>query len=68
MAKQVKKTTQFPEYILRDWETSDGVNFAIALRRITGWLLHVDWWSPTNDKEVVENMKSLCPEPIKVSQ
>ena len=59
MAKQVKKTTQFPDYILRDWEVSDGVNFAIALSRITGWLLHVDWWSPTDGNEIVENMKSL---------
>ena len=59
MAKQVKKNTQFPDYILRDWEVCDGVNFAIALSRITGWLLHVDWWSPTDGNEVVENMKSL---------
>jgi len=54
-----KKITQFPEYILRDWEANDGVNFAVALARITGWLLHVDWWSPTDNKEVVENMRSL---------
>ncbi|MFN4313279.1 MAG: hypothetical protein ACK4E0_03225 [Chitinophagaceae bacterium] len=59
MTKKEKKITPFPEYILRDWEASDGVNFAVALARITGWLLHVDWWSPTDNKEVVENMKSL---------
>lgn len=59
MAKKAKKNTQFPDYILRDWEASDGVNFAIALGRITGWILHVDWWTPTDDKEIVENMKSL---------
>ena len=59
MTKKSNKTTQFPDYILRDWEASDGVNFAIALSRVTGWLLHVDWWTPTNNKEVVENMKSL---------
>jgi hypothetical protein len=56
---KTKKPTQFPEYILRDWEASDGVNFAVALARITGWLLHVDWWTPTDNKEAVENMKSL---------
>ena len=56
---KAKKITQFPDYILRDWEASDGVNFAVALARITGWLLHVDWWTPTDNKEVVENMKSL---------
>lgn len=59
MTKKAKKTTQFPDYILRNWEASDGVNFAIALSRITGWLLHVDWWTPTDNEEVVENMKSL---------
>ncbi len=59
MTKKAKKTTQFPDYILKDWEASDGVNFAVALSRITGWLLHVDWWTPTDNKEVVENMKSL---------
>lgn len=59
MTKKAKKTTQFPDYILRDWEASDGVNFAVALSRITGWLLHVDWWTPTDNKEIVENMKSL---------
>lgn len=59
MKKKINKTGQFPEYILRNWEDSDGVNFAIALARITGWILHVDWWSPTDNKEVIENMKSL---------
>jgi hypothetical protein len=59
MTKKNKKNDQFPEYILRNWEESDGVNFAIALARVTGWILHVDWWSPTDNKEVVENMKSL---------
>lgn len=59
MAIKKKKSIQFPEYILRDWEASDGVNFAVALARITGWLLHVDWWSPTDNKEKEENMKSL---------
>ena len=59
MAMKKKRPTPFPDYILRDWEASDGVNFAVALARITGWLLHVDWWTPTDNKEAVENMKSL---------
>jgi len=59
MTMKKKKTALFPEYILRDWEASDGVNFAVALARITGWLLHVDYWTPTDNKEAVENMKSL---------
>jgi hypothetical protein len=59
MTKKNKKNTQFPEYILRDWKNSDGVNFAIALARITNWILHVDWWTPTDNNEEIENMKPL---------
>lgn len=59
MTKKIKKSSQFPEDILQNWEASDGVNFAVALARITGWLLHVDWWSPTDNAEIVDNMKSL---------
>jgi len=59
MTKKVKKEGQFPEYILQNWEANDCVNFAIALSRVTGWLIHVDWWTPTDDDEKVENMKPL---------
>ena len=59
MTKKIKKGGQFPEYVLRNWENSDGVNFAIALARITSWILHVEWWTPTDDKESLENMKPL---------
>lgn len=59
MKNKRKTNIHFPEDVVRSWEASDGVNFAVALARITGWLLHVDWWSPTDDKELVDNMKSL---------
>jgi len=59
MKKKAKNNGQFPEYILRDWEANDGVNFAIALSRITGWILKVDWLSPTDENEIVEKMKPL---------
>ncbi len=59
MANKTKPKEGFSEEDMRSWEGSDGVNFAIALARITGWILHVDWWSATDDKELVENMKSL---------
>jgi len=59
MKKNDKNKMQFPEYIIQNWEANDGINFAIALARITGWILHVDWWSPTDDKESVENMRPL---------
>lgn len=44
MAVKNKKTKgHFTSDQIRNWENKDGVNFAIALARITGWLLHVDW-------------------------
>lgn len=34
---------------INDWEASDCVNFAVGLSRLTGWLLHVDWWTTTTE-------------------
>jgi hypothetical protein len=48
----------FDKSLIVEWENEDGVNFAIALARITGWLLHVDWFGKTQD-ELPEDMKSL---------
>lgn len=59
MKKKANNKGQFPEYILRNWEDNDGINFAIALSRITGWILNVSWWSPTDEHEIVEKMKPL---------
>ncbi|MGN6638027.1 MAG: hypothetical protein ACTHJ8_03890, partial [Mucilaginibacter sp.] len=53
-----KTNGKFPEQLIREWENSDGVNFAIALARETGWLLQVDWWAYSSN-DVVENMRSL---------
>lgn len=57
--KQQKKTSFFPKDQLRAWEDSDGVNYAIALARITGWLLHVDWLRNSDTEEHPQKMKSL---------
>lgn len=57
-SKKQKLGNKFPEDLMRNWEKTDGVNFAIALSRITGWLLHVDWWA-THEKEAIENMIPL---------
>ncbi|MDR7212209.1 hypothetical protein [Flavobacterium piscis] len=48
----------FDKGLIVEWENNNGVNFAIALARITGWLLHVDWFGKTQD-DLPENMKSL---------
>lgn len=50
---------QFSNPAIQEWETDDGVNFAIALARITGWLLYVDWLKLTVDEQDVDKMKSL---------
>lgn len=49
--KNVKKFPKkyFPDFFLKEWEKDDGVNFAIALARVSGWLLYVDWWTPYTD-------------------
>lgn len=44
---------------LKSWDDSDGVNFAIALARVTGWLIHVNWWNPKPGIDDEKKMKSL---------
>jgi len=56
--KKKKAGNKFAEDLIRNWEKTDGVNFAIALSRMTGWLLHVDWWT-AHEKESIENMVPL---------
>lgn len=49
---------QFPPQLMREWENGDGVDFAIALARATGWLLYVDWFAQSQD-DAVEQMQSV---------
>lgn len=42
-ASKRKKANAFPEEMISKWEGRDCVDFAVALARLTGWLLHVDW-------------------------
>lgn len=44
-----KQRAAFEPKLIEEWEAEDCVNFAVALARITGWLLHVDWWSTAPD-------------------
>ncbi|WP_429376226.1 hypothetical protein [Mucilaginibacter sp. UYCu711] len=53
-----KAKDKFPDELMREWENSGGVNFAVALARATGWLLHVDWWTPSQGAPL-EQMKAL---------
>jgi len=40
---KARKREGFPDALVDSWEADDCINFAVALARITGWLLHVDW-------------------------
>ena len=44
----------FDKPLLDKWEKNDGVNFAIALARISGWLLQVDWLASYQDEPVTD--------------
>ncbi len=57
MKKKIDK--RFPEYLVQNWEACDGVNFAIALARITNWILHVEWWTYKDGSESENEMKPL---------
>lgn len=49
------KSKPFPEILLKQWENNDGVDFAIALARLTGWMLQVDWLA-AGEHDEIENM------------
>jgi hypothetical protein len=42
---KLKRQDGFRPELIDEWEAEDCVNFAVALARITNWVLHVDWWS-----------------------
>ena len=44
-----KQRNAFAQQLIEKWEADDCVNFAVGLARMTGWLLHVDWWSSVED-------------------
>lgn len=59
---KLKQRAAFAPALVDEWESEDGVNFAVALARVTGWLLHVDWWVPSLDPDnnvALEDCKPL---------
>lgn len=54
-AKKNVKSKTFPDVLLKQWENSDGVDFAIALTRLTGWMLQVDWLA-SGEHDDIKNM------------
>lgn len=59
---KIKQRAAFAPELIGAWEADDCVNFAVALARLTGWLLHVDWWSTSTEHREdmpVEQLKPL---------
>lgn len=46
---KIKQRAAFAPQLIEEWEADDCVNFAVGLARLTGWLLHVDWWSTSTE-------------------
>lgn len=57
-SKKNVKPKNFPDALLKQWEKNDGVDFAISLARLTGWMLQVDWLTSDEDDDV-QNMIPL---------
>lgn len=58
---KIKKRTAFAEQLVEEWEADDCVNFAVALARLTGWLLHVDWWTTSTERREEISLDELTP-------
>ena len=58
---KIKQRTAFTPQLIEEWETSDCVNFAVGLSRLTGWLLHVDWWSTSTEPREKISLDQLKP-------
>ncbi len=58
---KLKQRVAFSPQIVADWEAELCVNFAVALSRLTGWILHVDWWSPSVDRKEEVPIGSMRP-------
>ena len=56
-----RKLIAFPEGVIKSWEEDDCVNFAIALGRLTNWLLHVDWFTNSNNPRDDEDPSNMIP-------
>lgn len=56
---KVKQRDGFSQQLIEEWEADDCANFAVALARLTGWLLHVDWWTTRQDDVTEAEMTPL---------
>ena len=58
---KIKQRAAFAPHLIEAWEANDCVDFAVALARVTGWLLHVDWWSSSMEHQEGISLDKLRP-------
>ena len=47
---ELQLAPSFSQDLIKEWESELGINFAIALARKTGWILHTDAWINSTDQ------------------
>lgn len=47
---ELQYAPSFPQNLIKEWEDELCINFAIALARKTGWILHTDAWINSTDQ------------------
>ncbi len=47
---ELQLAPSFPPHLIKEWESDLCINFAIALARKTGWILHTDAWINSIDQ------------------
>ncbi len=58
---KIRQRAAFAPQLIEEWENNDCVNFAVGLARLTGWLLHVDWWSTSTGHREDISIEELSP-------
>jgi hypothetical protein len=58
---KMKQRIAFAPQLIEEWESEDCVNFAVALARLSGWILHVDWWSTSTVHQEDIGVDQLTP-------
>lgn len=47
---KINQRAAFTPQLVEKWEADDCVHFAVGLARLTGWILHVDWWTSSSER------------------
>lgn len=56
--------SNFSQEVIKEWEEDDGVNFAVALSRLTGWIIQVEWIATSKNEK---DKKGLIPLRVNVA-